>query len=173
MGDGSAWLCYACTSPSSTAPIANYCCRPETQDVFFHAPCFVQFAGWLETRKNLGDILSAWARSAHYGRCCRVKRVLHIVRRWQRSNWLEWAQTLHARSCCRSVFDMWVRTAVGPPELVDSSPEEFNVPPPERSDSSSGYDADFFEELMSVLPNRDIPHSRPANEHQQGHWCYS
>ena len=154
MRDGPPWPCYACTSPSPTAPIANYCCRPDTQDVFFHAPCFVEFAGWLETRKNLGGILSAWARSAHNGRCCRVKRVLHIVRRWQRSNWLEWAQTLHARSCCRSVSDMWVRTAAGPPELVDSSPEEFNVPPPERSDSSPGSDADFFEELMSVLSKR-------------------
>ena len=57
-------------------------------------------------------------------------------------------------------------------DALDSSPGEFNVPPPERSDSSSGSDADFFEELMSVLLIRDIPHSRPANEHQQGHWCY-
>ena len=39
-------------------------------------------------------------------------------------------------------------------DALDSSPEEFNVPPPERSDSSSGSDADFFEELLSVVSKR-------------------
>ena len=136
MGEALPWRCYACTDPSSTAPIANYCSRPDTRAILFHPACFVTFAGWLETRSTLGAILSTWTRVARCRRRYRrIQRVLYMVRRWQRSNWTEWARNMHARSCCRRVLYEWRRELL--PPLVGSSSEEVDGSLSEQSESSS------------------------------------
>ena len=136
MGEALPWRCYACTDPSSTAPLATYCSHPDTRAILFHPACFVTFAGWLETRSTLGAILSTWTRVARCRRRYRrIQRVLYMVRRWQRSNWTEWARNMHARSCCRRVLYEWRREL--PPPLVFSSSEEVDGSLSEQSESSS------------------------------------
>ena len=161
MGEALPWRCYACTDPSSTAPLATYCSHPDTRAILFHPACFVTFAGWLETRSTLGVILSTWTRVARCRRRYRrIQRVLYMVRRWQRSNWTEWARNMHARSCCRRVLYVWRREL--PPPLVDSSSEEVDGSLSEQSELSSGSTTGYPGMFMAAVRDRFPPRTRPA-----------
>ena len=99
------------------------------------APCFVDFAGWLETRRNLGKVLGAWSRGARRLRCLLGAQVLVLVRRWQREKWSTWSEVLRARSCSRGAFTTWARVVV--PYLVDSSAEEAPSEAPSETSSET------------------------------------
>ena len=122
--------CYACALPPGQTKYGTanyYFSGPELEEVAFHPPCYVAFAGWYETHRNLGHIVCAWALHC-LNRRRRAERALALwlVREvWQ----IEDLRVRTARSWRRRVFAAWTRavaeaTSEGLPELVSTSSGE-------------------------------------------------
>ena len=124
-GDTAGGRCFACTHPQSSALTEHYFCRPEMSAIAFHVSCFADFSAWMETRRNLGRLVSAWAFHSRWVRHHHTWKVLRLVRKWQRRDWAEWTEALRANSCCRRPFAMWAQlTGITVPNLVESSEED-------------------------------------------------
>ena len=110
--------CYACALPPGQTKYGTanyYFSGPELEDsleevaitVAFHPPCYVAFAGWYETHRNLGHIVCAWALHCwNFNGRRRPERALRLVREvWQ----IEDLRVRTARSWRRRVFAAWTR----------------------------------------------------------------
>ena len=153
--------CYACTlamlwtDPGSTAPTHAYSWDPVASGIYMYTSCFLNFTAWVETQTNLRDILHAWLLCSRRAHSLRSMRALKCVHRWQREKWMECANTMRTRSCCRRPFTLWAREFI-PLPLIDSSSEDNPLPLIDSDSSSSSEDWPLRRVLVQTVSHQNI-----------------